>query len=307
MKIIKKIIYGFLLLTTITYAKPGLQKLTVALDWFVNPDHAPLFVAQQQGYYRQEGLDVKFIPPADPASPAKWVAAGVVDVAVDYQPHYLLEVARGLPLSQVGLLIDRPLTCLVVLQSSHIHSIKELKGKTIGYSLGGISSVIVQRMLEYNGLSSNDVKWINVHYALSQALLSGKVDAASGMMRNFELLQLKLAGHPALAFYPEKNGVPPYAELILVTNKKNVNDPRIAKFLRAVARGARYLKQHPAQTWQQFATNHPELNNELNQQAWFATVPYFSLQPSKINRKECLRFATYLSQAMKLTVPSSAC
>ncbi len=52
------------------------DKLTVLLDWFVNPDHAPLVVAKQKGFFEAEGLDVELIEPADPAMPPKLVAAG---------------------------------------------------------------------------------------------------------------------------------------------------------------------------------------------------------------------------------------
>src|SRR3989338_11228512 len=166
----------------------SLQKLTVVLDWFVNPNHAPLFVAKQQGYYKKLGLDVNFIAPADPSDPPKWVAVGKADLAIDYQPQYLMEVANGLPLVQVGTLIDQPLSCLVVLQNGPIKTIKQLQGKRVGSS-GGASDVILQTMLAKNGLNLQQVQLIDVHYSLLQALLSKKIDAASGMMRNFELIQ----------------------------------------------------------------------------------------------------------------------
>ncbi len=61
-------------------------KMTVLLDWFVNPDHAPLFVALEKGYFADRGLDVEFIAPANPNDPPKLVAAGKADIAVSYQP-----------------------------------------------------------------------------------------------------------------------------------------------------------------------------------------------------------------------------
>lgn len=51
------------------------DKLTVLLDWFVNPDHGPLFVAQSIGAFEAEGLAVEMIAPADPNDPPKLVAA----------------------------------------------------------------------------------------------------------------------------------------------------------------------------------------------------------------------------------------
>ena len=45
------------------------DKLTVYLDWFVNPDHAPLVIAQTQGYFADAGLEVELVAPSDPSAP----------------------------------------------------------------------------------------------------------------------------------------------------------------------------------------------------------------------------------------------
>ena len=57
------------------------EKFVVLLDWFTNPDHAPLYVAQGLGYFTDAGLDVELIAPADPNDPPKLVAAGKADIA----------------------------------------------------------------------------------------------------------------------------------------------------------------------------------------------------------------------------------
>jgi putative hydroxymethylpyrimidine transport system substrate-binding protein len=48
------------------------EKLTVLLDWFVNPDHAPLFVAQEKGFFSKRGLDVELIAPSNPNDRPTW-------------------------------------------------------------------------------------------------------------------------------------------------------------------------------------------------------------------------------------------
>ncbi len=91
------------------------DKLTVILDWFVNPDHGPLIVARERGFFAAEGLEVELIAPADPNDPPKLVAARQADLAVSYQPQLHLQVAQGLPLVRVGTLVATPLNSLVVL------------------------------------------------------------------------------------------------------------------------------------------------------------------------------------------------
>ncbi|MCP5458899.1 MAG: ABC transporter substrate-binding protein [Gammaproteobacteria bacterium] len=73
------------------------EKLTVLLDWFVNPDHAPLVVALEKGFFAKQNLDVDLIAPADPNDPPKLVAAGKADIALSYQPQLHIQINQGLP------------------------------------------------------------------------------------------------------------------------------------------------------------------------------------------------------------------
>ena len=74
------------------------DRVTLLLDWFINPDHGPIIIAQEKGYFADAGLEVEVIAPADPADPPKMVAAGKADLAVSYQPQLHLQVAEGMPL-----------------------------------------------------------------------------------------------------------------------------------------------------------------------------------------------------------------
>ncbi len=273
-------------------AKP----LTVMLDWYANPDHAPLFVAQQQGFFQQQGLQVKLIGPADPSDPPKLVAAGKADLAITYGPQLIIQVARGLPLVRIATLVATPLSCLVVRADSGIKSIADLKNKRVGYSTSGMDSSTLTAMLKYHGLSADELTLINLRYNLTQALLSGKVDAVNGVMRNFELIQLQQAGIQGLAFYPEEQGMPSYDELVIVAKQQRLNDPRLAAFVRALEQGVEYLINHPEETWLQFSRLHPELNNDLNKQAWFATLPRFALRPAALDRGRYIKLAACLQQ-----------
>lgn len=260
------------------------QPLVVTLDWFVNPNHAPLFVAQQEGFFKHQGIEVKFIPPADTSEGEKMVAVNQADIAVTYQPTLMYKVTNGLPLTRFATLINTPLNALIVLKSSPIHTIKDLKGKRIGISTPGTDNIMLATMLKTAGLKLNDVELINVKFNLTQALLTGKIDGFTGGMRNFEPITMELAGKPIRMFYPEKYGFPMYDELILVTNKNKINDPRLSKFIRALEQGVAYLQKNPRACWKIFAANHPELNNTLNEKAWFLTLPYFAHDPAKLDR-----------------------
>ncbi|MGH6943430.1 MAG: ABC transporter substrate-binding protein [Geminicoccaceae bacterium] len=270
------------------------DKLTLMLDWFVNPDHAPIIVAKERGYFANAGLDVEIVAPADPNDPPKLVAAGQADIAISYQPQLHIQVDKGLPLVRIGTLIGTPLNSLVVLADGPIQTIADLEGAKVGFSVGGFEDTLLEAMLGAHGLTLDDVELINVNFALSPALLSGQVDAVIGAFRNFELNQLELEGHPGRAFFPEEEGVPVYDELIFIANRAKLDDPRLGRFLDAIEAGVLYLLNHPDESFKLFVKDHPELDDELNRRAWADTLPRFSLSPAALDTTRYARFAAFL-------------
>lgn len=284
----------FLLSNFLSFANSAPLKLVVLLDWFTNPNHAPLYIAKEQGFFQQEGLDVELIQPADPSDPPKLVAAGKADIGITYEPQFIQQVDQRLPLIAVGMLIEKPLACLVVLKDGPIKTLVDLKNKRIGFSTGDANSLNLRTMLKKAGLTLKNVEEVNVNYNLTQALLAKNIDAATGMMRNFELIQMQLAGQPGRPFFPEDNGVPTYSELIFIAHTKRVHDSRLIHFLNAEEKAVNYIRAHPQESWQQFIKNHPELNDELNKRAWKVTIPYFAIHPAQFNLKNWQTFAEFM-------------
>ncbi|MDJ0950730.1 MAG: ABC transporter substrate-binding protein [Alphaproteobacteria bacterium] len=288
------LLFASVLLTMSALEARAADKLTVLLDWFVNPDHAPLYVALEKGYFAEAGLEVELIAPADPNDPPKLVAAGKGDIAVSYQPQLHLQTDQGMPLMRIGTLVATPLNSLVVLADSPYRSIADLKGKRIGYSVAGTEQAVLGAMLASADLKLSDVELINVNWSLSPSLMAGKVDAVIGAYRNFELNQMDLEGRPGRAFYIEEHGVPPIDQLIYVAHKDRIDDPRLVKFLAATERGVQYLVNHPEASWTLFIKGRKELDTELNRRAWRDTLPRFALRPAALDRGRYDRFASFL-------------
>ncbi|MFT6557562.1 ABC transporter substrate-binding protein [Sneathiella sp.] len=270
------------------------EKLTVLLDWFVNPDHAPLIIAKEKGIFAKNGLDVELIAPADPNDPPKLVAAGKAPLAISYQPQLHVQVAEGLPLKRIATLVATPLNSLVVLEKGPIKSLADLKGKKVGFSVGGFEDALLSAMLSKHGLSLSDIELINVNFSLSPSLLAGQVDAVIGAFRNFELNQMDIEGHPGRAFYPEEEGVPAYDELIVVANSGNLDDPRFKPFIASLEEATQYIINHSDDAWKLFIKNNKELDDELNRRAWRDTLPRFALRPAALDSNRYDRFAKFL-------------
>ncbi|WP_028465169.1 ABC transporter substrate-binding protein [Nisaea denitrificans] len=277
------------------------DKLTVLLDWFVNPDHGPLIVADKKGFFSDEGLEVELIAPADPNDPPKLVAAKKADIAVSYQPQLHIQAAEGLPLVRFGTLVATPLNTLVVLKDGPVKSIADLKGRKVGFSVGGFEDALLGAMLKKHGLTLSDVELINVNFSLSPSIISGQVDAVIGAFRNFELNQMDIVGKPGRAFFVEEEGVPPYDELIYVAHKDRLDDPRLKKFLSAVEQATQYIVNHPGDAWMAFIDGRKELDDELNKRAWRDTLPRFALRPAALDRGRYERFAAFMKEADLVT------
>jgi putative hydroxymethylpyrimidine transport system substrate-binding protein len=266
------------------------EKFTVILDWFVNPDHAPLFAARYSGAFDRAGLDVVLVPPTDPDLPPRLLAAGKADAALSYQTQLYLLVDQGLPLRRTGTLINKPLNTLTALGRSGITELADLKGRKVGYSVAGVEEALIGTMLRHVGLSLSDVTLVNVNFALVTALMSNEVDAVIGTYRTYEDIQLAQAGLRPVVFRPEDYGVPPSDELILLSNTSGLANPALPKFLAALKQGANYLAQHPDEMLARFLKDNPNLNDKLDIASWKALPGSFAQDPAHL---DAARYTTY--------------
>ena len=203
---------------------------------------------------------------------------------------------QGLPLVRIATLVATPLNTLVVLADSDIRNLAQLKGKTVGYSIGGFETVILKVMLESQGLSLDTVKLVNVNFSLSPSLFSKSTDAVIGAFRNFELNQMDIEGRPGRAFYVEEYGIPSYDELILVARRDDVKALKFRKFVDALEEGVQFLINHPDESWKLFIRGRKDLDNQLNRLAWRDTLPRFALRPGALDRARYQRFAEFLKK-----------
>ncbi len=283
-------------LLAVTAAVPAraADRLTVILDWFVNANHEALLSAQYSGAYARAGLDVRFIVPADPGSPPRLLAAHEADLCVSYQPELSLLDAAGLGLVRVGTLVDTPLDVLLVPADGPVKTLADLKGRRIGASVGATDEALLRAMLGTAGLTLSDVTLTAVNFQIEQALMSGRVDAVIGGMRNYEQIDLRQRGFKATGFNPEQHGVPPFDELILLARRDNAHDPRVVRFLAALRQGTAALLADPEGMWRAFAKDHPEADTPLNRAAWFATLPDLDKDPARLDAQRYRAFQDFM-------------
>jgi putative hydroxymethylpyrimidine transport system substrate-binding protein len=272
------------------------EKLTLLLDWFINPNHAPIVLAKERGLFLKRGLDVTIIEPSDPSAPPRLIAAGQGDIGVSYQPSFTRAVKNNIPVVRIGTLIATPLNTLTVLADGPIKTLADLKGKTIGYSGSGIQDVMLRAMLKSAGLTQDDVKLVSVNFALTIALVSGRADAIIGGYRNFEAMEIELAGKKPKMFFPEEAGVPPYDELIYIAKQDRFADPKFDRFFAAIEEATLLILNDPDASWLSFIKAQPKLDDALNKRAWVDTIRRFQAAPKAVDADRYLAVAEFMKQ-----------
>jgi putative hydroxymethylpyrimidine transport system substrate-binding protein len=227
----------------------GLDRVSLALDFYVNPDHAGIYQAIDRGFFADAGLSVDPQVPSDPSAPIKEVATGRADLAISYEPEVLLARDQGLPVTAVAAIVQRPLTSLISLPAAGIATPRDLTGKTIATAGIPYQDAFLKAILERVGLTTDDVTEVDVGLNLLPAVLSGRADAMLGGFLNVEGVDLRLRGKEPRVVPVDQLGVPTYDELVLVANSEDLrSDPDpIRAFLVALERGTRDAAAHPEQ------------------------------------------------------------
>jgi putative hydroxymethylpyrimidine transport system substrate-binding protein len=273
------------------------EPLSLTLDFYPNPDHAGIYMAQKLGYFADAGLDVSIQTPADPAAPIKQLAAGQTDLAISYEPEVLLAREQGLDVVAVGAVVDRPLTSLIWLKKSGIGGVSDLRGKTIATAGIPYQDAYLKTILARAKLTPSDVKTVNVGYGLLPALVGGSAQAMLGGFSNVEGVDLRLRGKDPVVTPVDRLGVPTYDELVVVARRDRLDeDPQaIRLFLAALARGTAAAIESPDATTKALLDANPDLDPELTKAEVAATLPLLSKR-GNMNPAEWKAFIAWMRE-----------
>lgn len=225
-----------------------LAKIDIMLDWYPNAVHSFLYVAQDQGFFAEEGLDVEIHFPTNPTDPINLAAAGQMTLGITYQPDVVIARAtQDVPVKSVAAIVRSPLNHAVFLEDSSIQSPKDLEGKQVGYPGIPLNESILKTIVQHDGGNPDEVQMIDVGFELGSSVVSGQVDAVLGAYINHEVPVLRHNGYETRYFNPVDYGVPSYYELVVVTNDETWQEREadIAAFWRAATKGYQFMTEQP--------------------------------------------------------------
>jgi putative hydroxymethylpyrimidine transport system substrate-binding protein len=259
------------------------EPFEIALDFYVNPDHAGIYAGLENGGFDQAGLDVTPRVPSDPAAPIRLVAAGRADLAISYEPEVLIARDQGQPVVAVAALVPSPLTSLISLPEAGIADPSDLRGKTVATAGIPYQDVFLDAILRDEQIDPADVKTQNVGLGLLPAVLSGRADAMLGGFRNVEGVDLRERGKSPIVTPVDQLGVPTYNELVLVAQGQRLEDDpdAIRLFLAALARGTAVAIEKPNAATKALLEANPDLDPKLTRAEVKATLPLLDSQSGK--------------------------
>jgi NitT/TauT family transport system substrate-binding protein len=229
------------------------DKLTLQLKWVTQAQFGGYYVAQDKGYYKDEGLDVTIKPGGPDVAPEQVIAGGGADVVVDWMPAALAAREKGVPLVNIAQMFKKSGMELTCRKDTGIKDPKtDFKGKTLGVWFSGNEYPFLSWMAHL-GLSTkggpDGVTVLKQGFNVDP-LLQKQADCISTMTYN-EYWQIIEAGVPAselTVFKYEDEGVATLEDGLYVV-QKSLQDPkmvdRLARFLKASIKGWEYAKDHP--------------------------------------------------------------
>lgn len=224
------------------HIKP-LEKVTLGVD--VSVISAPVWVAENKGYFQSEGLDVKIVDyPSGRTALVDMLERGNLDMVTVAQTPVMYN-----SFSKNNYAIIAAMACsyedvlMLAREERGIRTSADLKGKRIGTPAGSSGHFFLGLFLIHTGLRISDITVLDIDAPdLPGALADGRVDAIAIWQPHIHNAQKLLAGETLLL--PSKNI---YREdFYLVPNKDFIkkNPPALKKFLRAVDRAEVFIHEN---------------------------------------------------------------
>ncbi|VEF46871.1 NMT1/THI5-like domain-containing protein [Bacillus freudenreichii] len=242
----------------------SLKKVSVVLDWSPNTNHTGLYVAKDQGFFKDEGLDVEIILPGEAGSD-QLVASGKSEFGVSYQESITEARVQDVPLVSIGAVIQHNTSGFASPAEKNIKSPKDFEGKAYGGWGAPLEKAVLGSLMETEGADVEKVDIVNM----------GDSDFFTAVKRDIDFawiyyawtgVEAELRGEKInmvyLTDYTDKLDY--YTPVISTSEKMIENDPETVKaFMAAVTKGYQFAIDEPEKAADILITAVPDLDPEL--------------------------------------------
>ncbi len=228
------------------------DKLTLQLKWVTQAQFAGYYVAQDQGFYDAEGLDVTIKPGGPDVAPAQVLAGGGADVVLDWMPSALATREKGVNLVNIAQPFKSSGMMLTCRKDTGIKSPADFKGKTLGVWFYGneypFLSWMSQLGLPTDG-SDGGVTVLKQGFNVDP-ILQKQADCVSTMTYNeyWQIIDAGLSADELVVFKYQDQGVATLEDGIYVMEDR-LKDPafedQMVRFVRASMKGWKWAEENP--------------------------------------------------------------
>ena len=226
--------------------------ITLQLKWVTQAQFAGYYVAQDQGFYSEEDLNVEIKPGGPDIAPAQVIAGGGADVVLDWMPSALASREKGLPLVNIAQPFASSGMMLTCRKDSGIETPEDFRGKTLGVWFFGNEYPFLSWMSQLGIPTTGGEDGVSV---LKQGfnvdpILQGQADCVSTMTYNeyWQIIDAGLSPDDLIVFKYEDQGVATLEDGMYVL-EENLSDPefvdRMVRFVRASMRGWKWAEENP--------------------------------------------------------------
>lgn len=259
-----------------------METLKLGLEWFLNPDHAPLLVGQERGWFREAGLELELAVPDQHLDAVDEIKAGRLDLAITEPLHLVEDRAEGEEVVGFARFLHTN-GGVMYFRESGIRRPRDMAGARVQYpgAPGPGGPAIVGTMIEADGGSYDPEAFgrVNNSFHHTDALEEGLADVATLVFYNFEVVEARHRGHDADFFALKDWGVPDFCQLILVTTPSILSqrEEDLRRFLRILQRGLDFVHQRPDEAREIYGRRAEEdMEEAMAREIFASTVPCFT-------------------------------
>lgn len=228
----------------------SLTKLTFALDFIPLGRHAPWYVAQGMGYFKDEGLDVKIVPSQGSAYAVQAVDSGLADLGFVDVAGLVLARAQGARVKLVAINYQKaPYAIFSLANGANVTRLDQLEGLSVGSGASSFTPSIIKGVMARNGLDPKLLKIVNAPpQNRANMLFSGKVPAIEFFVMAQPTLEARAraAGTELKTLLLSQTSLDLYSNGIAVHETMLITNPEVVKkFVRAALKGWRYALNNP--------------------------------------------------------------
>ena len=243
-----------------------LKKVTLLLDWTPNTNHTGLYVAQEQGYFEEEGLDVDIEMPYN-GTATQLVGAGKGDFGISNTDDtvYAVTLDDPMPVKSIAAVIQHNTSGFVSLKEKGIESPADWGGKTYGGFGGAAEEMVVRTIAEQNGVDPDTISFVVLGESDILTSLQRDIDFM-WVFESTELVNLDRLGaeYNYIPIREQAEEFDYYTPVIIVNTDFADKDPEaVSAFLSAASKGYDYAAEHPGEAADILLAAEPELDKDI--------------------------------------------